>query len=119
MTAIYLTEPQSYLEADLRDFAIVYNDRIQSRHSIDTTQQIIAFEGCTLGRSAIAAIYRYRIRLSFIGDNGHITAQITPRKHPSIQSYNRSAIAIATSASLSFIHFYRDGGTTRLKFYKA
>ncbi|MDT9186752.1 MULTISPECIES: CRISPR-associated endonuclease Cas1 [Limnospira] len=82
MTAIYLTEPQSYLEADLRDFAIVYNDRIQSRHSIDTTQQIIAFEGCTLGRSAIAAIYRYRIRLSFIRDNGHITAQITPQETP-------------------------------------
>ncbi|MDL5054160.1 CRISPR-associated endonuclease Cas1 [Oscillatoria laete-virens NRMC-F 0139] len=82
MTVIYLTEPKSYLEADGRDFAIVYNEQIQSRYSIYHTQQIVAFEGCTLGRSAVNIICRYRIPFSFIGDNGRIAAHITPQETP-------------------------------------
>lgn len=80
MTTIYLTQPDSYLEADSRDFALIEQDRIQSRHAICETEQVIIFEGGILSRNALRAIRRYNIPLGFIGDNGRLSAQITPKE---------------------------------------
>ncbi|TVU54219.1 MAG: CRISPR-associated protein Cas1 [Arthrospira sp. PLM2.Bin9] len=82
MTVIYLTEPESYLEADAREFVMIIQDQIQSRYPIHDTQQIVVFEGCTVGRSGTAAICRYHIPLFFVGDNGHISAHFTSAKQP-------------------------------------
>lgn len=80
MTVIYLTEPESYLEADSREFAIVAGEQIQSRHPIRDTGKIVVFEGCSVGRSARAAICRYQIPVFFIGDKGNIGAYFIPQK---------------------------------------
>lgn len=79
MRAIYLTEPKSYLEADGREFVAICGGRIRYRHPVRQVRQIVAFDGCTLTRTAVRAVCRYRVPLSFIGDGGRIVAHLAPR----------------------------------------
>ncbi|NEO26068.1 MAG: CRISPR-associated endonuclease Cas1 [Kamptonema sp. SIO4C4] len=78
MSILYLTQPNSFLTTDGREFAVVQEDCILSRVPLEQIQQVVAFEGGEFSKLAVRTAQRYGIPLIFIADHGRTIARFEP-----------------------------------------